>query len=84
MSVVLRPLTKKEIVGEQPSGAVNGTNVLYTTAGHFVFDSLKVYYNGQRLRLGAANDYQQIGDNQIMFAAAPIPGDVILVDYLRI
>lgn len=42
-------------------GAINGVNMVFTTPSIFVHasggDSIAVYYNGQRLFEGAANDY---------------------------
>lgn len=68
--------------GEQPSGTVNGTNKIFTLAFTPDPDSVKVYLNGQRLKVGSTNDYEVSGST-ITFVLAPQAGDVIQVDYLK-
>lgn len=83
MSVVLRPL-RPLIVNEIPSGSINGSNVIFTTTNQFTSGTTQVYLNGQRLKLGASFDYTETTSTSITLNLAPIPGDVVLVDYWRV
>lgn len=80
-----------QVVGALPSGVIDGVNTLFTTSSFFQEDSIAVYYNGQRLRRGASNDYVVsesggIGTGfdtiDLTFAPRSSPMvDVITVDY---
>jgi hypothetical protein len=61
------------------TGAVNGTNKLFTTSHNFIALSPHVYLNGVRQFRG--EDYSEQGVNQIYFNTAPFSGDKIIVDY---
>ena len=61
------------------TGAVNGTNKLFTTSHNFIALSPQVYLNGVRQFRG--EDYSEQGVNQIYFNTAPFSGDKIIVDY---
>lgn len=67
---------------ETPTGSINGSNTAFTIATAFTPGSLQVYLNGQRLKSGSGNDYQE-GSNLTSFTMeyAPATGDVLLVDY---
>jgi hypothetical protein len=67
-------------VGETPSGTVNGTNDVFTTAKSFIEGSTSVFVNGLRKEIGV--DYIESGIGAITFSTAPVSGDVILIDYL--
>jgi hypothetical protein len=41
-----------------------------------------VYLNGLKLRNGSTNDFVEIAENIIQLNYAPLPGDVIVADYL--
>lgn len=73
------------IIGELPSGTINGSNVTFTLANTPLANKFALYYNGQRLRAGGTEDYT-ISGNTITLAFAPKsnPGqtDVLLADYL--
>lgn len=75
-------LTQSLVTGETPSGSINGSNTAFTIAGAFTPNSLRVFLNGQRLKSGSGNDYQE-GANLTSFTMeyAPATGDVLLVDY---
>lgn len=87
---VLRP-GEGQVVGEFPSGPINGSNKVFTTAAKFLEESMRVYLNGQRLVAGISKDYvvsesggSGTGFDTITLAIAPISGakpDVIIVDY---
>lgn len=88
---VLRP-GEGQVGGEVPAGDIDGANTEFTTSGKFQPGSEKVYYNGERLQVGASNDYTieegggfGTGFDTIILAFAPkaAPGnpDVLLIDY---
>ena len=80
---------------EQLVGAVNGSNQVYTLPNSekaVVADpgvKIKVYYNGQRLHEGGANDYttSESGgagtgfDTVTLLFVSPRPGDIVTADY---
>ncbi|GFG72680.1 hypothetical protein MBOT_00450 [Mycobacterium botniense] len=66
------------IYGEAPSGAVNGTNTVFTTSQPFYPGSTRVYVNGERQHDGV--DYSEDPPSTLTFAQPPANG-VILVDY---
>jgi hypothetical protein len=70
-----------QVVGENPSGTLNGVNAVFALHGTPVSGSLSVHRNGLRLQTGA--DYTLSG-SQITFDPTQIPalGDILLVDYL--
>ena len=65
--------------GEVPSGTVNGTNTVFTTAQPFT--SIEVFKNGIRMK-GAGNDYTITNNTTITFTTAPASGAVLLVNYV--
>lgn len=75
--------TSDVVVGETPSGTINGTNDTFTIANSPVTGTVAVYLNGQRTISGAGNDYT-ISGTTITFEAGQIPqtGDTLRVDYI--
>jgi hypothetical protein len=69
------------VVGEVPSGTVNGVNTTFTLANTPTTDSQRIIVNGIDLTEGIGQDYTISGDT-ITFATAPETGDVLLVDYV--
>lgn len=65
--------------GEVPSGTVNGTNTVFTTAQPFT--SIEVFKNGIRMK-GAGNDYTVTNNTTITFVTAPAIGATLLVNYI--
>lgn len=61
------------------TGAVDGTNQLFTTSHDYIALTPKVYLNGVRQFRG--EDYAEQGNNQILFTTAPYINDQIIVDY---
>ena len=53
---VLRP-GEGQVTGEVPSGVIDNANTDFTTANDFQPGTERVYYNGERLKSGAGNDY---------------------------
>jgi hypothetical protein len=72
-----------QIYNEVPSGTVNGSNALFSTANGIESGTLRVYKNGLRQKPGSGYDYTLSGQ-EITFESGNIPqtGDVILVDYV--
>jgi hypothetical protein len=70
-----------QIVGETPTGSIDGTNETYYTANNYSGGTLAVYLNGLRMKLGL--DFLDISANSFQFTYAPAAGDLITVDYLK-
>jgi hypothetical protein len=72
------------VVGEIPTGTINGVNAVFTLANTPLAGKEIVHVNGIRQQVGAGNDYT-ISGATITFLSGAIPqtGDNILVDYLR-
>ena len=81
--IVIRPVTIRHVSNEVPVGLLDGSNLVYTTEFNFSTSTLKVYLNGLRLKEGGANDYVVSGINNFTMNYAPLPGDEILVDYIK-
>ena len=89
----VRRLGEGTVYGDLPSGVIDGANTTFVTTKYFVPATLQVYYNGQRLREGASNDYTVsesggIGSGfdtiELTFAPKAVPMvDVITADYLE-
>lgn len=69
------------MIGEVPSGAVNGTNAAFTVASAPKTGSLAVYLNGMRLQQGGTNDYTWTSGVTFTMLQVPQTGDILLVDY---
>ena len=82
MAVLLQRIKQQEIVGDIPSGPIDGSNISFMASNHFLPDTLKVFYNGQRLTSGPSNDYVATSP-LVNLSFSPVPGDVILFDYLK-
>jgi hypothetical protein len=67
---------------EVPSGSINGSNATFVLAhAPNPASSLKVFWNGLRLRAGGV-DYQLTNNNIIVFTAGiPSTGDQLFVEY---
>ena len=57
----IRRLGEKRRIGVDLAGDINGVNRVFSTPTKFMHEAgqedIAVYYNGQRLRQGALNDY---------------------------
>lgn len=69
------------VVGETPSGTVNGSNATFTTAFDFVPESVEVFVETCRLCL--LEDYNTSGTNTIQFYVSPLAGEKIRVNYQK-
>lgn len=71
------------IEGEVPTGAVNGSNVTFSTALPFAAGTTRLHLNGLRLVPGVGADYTEgPGSQTLTLGSAPRAGDHLLVDYL--
>jgi hypothetical protein len=73
--------TQPWVIGETPTGAIDGTNTTYHTANNYMNGFLGVYLNG--LRLKNAYDFTETGVNVFVMSYAPSVGDLLTVDYIK-
>jgi hypothetical protein len=67
------------IIGENPSGAINGSNATFVTAQSFEPASVSVFLNGVNIINGV--DYITTGQNTILLNVSPVNGDYLRVNY---
>lgn len=67
------------VIGETPSGSVNGSNATFTTSQNFVPESVQVFING--VSQTNAVDYTTSGTTTITLNVSPVSGDYIRVNY---
>jgi hypothetical protein len=69
--------------GEVPSGAINGTNTVFTLAATpSPASSVHLYWNGLRQNPTAGGDYTIVGNTiTTSVASTPQTGDLLIVDY---
>lgn len=70
------------VMNEVPNGLINGSNVTFSLVSAPIAGCLALYFNGQRLRSGAGNDYTLSGTT-ITMLFIPESGDVLIADYLK-
>ncbi|MCC7308388.1 MAG: hypothetical protein IT173_12545 [Acidobacteria bacterium] len=70
-----------QVIGEVPTGAINGSNAIFTTAFPFVPESVGLTVNG--LRQKKVDDFNTSGNQTLTLAVSPETGTNMLVDYLR-
>jgi hypothetical protein len=66
---------------ETPSGLVNSSNTLFTTAYPYKNQTLSVYLNGAKLSLTV--DYVLLVPQQFQFVVPPMSGDIVRIEYVR-
>jgi len=71
------------VSNETPSGLINGSNAIYTTANNYISGSTRVYVDGVRQELGL--HYTETGSNQITIDSGYIlqTGDRMIIDYIK-
>lgn len=69
------------VVGEIPTGTVDGSNATFTTAFDFVPESVEVFL--ETCRLGLLDDYNTSGTRTIIFYVSPLAGEKIKINYLK-
>ena len=67
------------VIGETPTGAINGSNATFTTLHNFVPETVQVFINGVSQTEGV--DYTTSGSTVINLSVSPIVGDYIRVNY---
>jgi hypothetical protein len=72
----------RKVTRETPTGAVNGSNMIFTLANTITAGTEEVYLNGIQQDAGAGNDYT-ISGAAITMSAAPASGDKIRVSYWK-
>jgi len=71
---------------EDPTGVINGTNLIFTTANNYVDNTLEVYINGIRRKKGASFDFvEKPGaiQNRFDMNVAPLLGSMLFVSYFK-
>lgn len=71
----------RRVVGEIPTGAINGSNATFTTQFSFVPESVEVLVNGLAQR--SPDHFNTTGTNTITLTDSPTMGEIIQVNYLR-
>lgn len=82
--LIVRNLLNIYVDNEVPVGDKNGINKVFTTQYSYKPNTVKLFLNGIRVQDGVGNDYTENGGNEIEFSIAPISGDVIIVDYVKL
>lgn len=67
------------VMNEVPSGAINGTNTVFTTANNYAAGKIAVYLNGARQILGT--NYTETGVSEITMTSPPVTGNTLCADY---
>lgn len=67
------------IVGEIPTGSINGINATYTSAYSFVPESIEIFVNGIQATKNV--DYTTSGVSTIIFTYSPAVNDIIRLNY---
>jgi hypothetical protein len=76
-------IIKEEVFEEEVIGPIDGVNTTFNTLHNFDSSTLKVYLNGLSQRRGINNDFTIVSNNEIVMNDAPLPGDSIIVDYIK-
>lgn len=66
---------------ETPIGTIDGTNKVFNTTFSYKAERVYLYKNGQQLV--APGDFTESADKELTLTFAPIPGDVLFVQYVR-
>ncbi len=77
----LGPGISSLVVNETPAGAVNGSNVTFTSLDNFVPASVAVTING--LEQIPGTDFNTSGSNTVIFTQSPETGDIIRLTYVK-
>lgn len=72
----------EEVKNEVPTGAINGSNAVFTSQHLFVPGSVQVYLNGVRQKI--VDDFNTSGNNTIQMVVSPNTGEIILIDYEKL
>lgn len=69
------------VIGETPTGAVNGSNATFLTAFDFIPETVAVFV--EEIRLRRITNFQTTGTRTILLNFSPLAGERIQTDYLR-
>ena len=69
------------VMGEVPSGTINGTNKIFTVANDVFGNAIDVFLNG--LLQKRTDDYTFTSPKTITFDSAPPTGSNLLTDYIK-
>lgn len=69
------------VLGEIPSGLIDGVNATFTTAYSVFGTAIDVFLNGVLQKRG--DDYTFTSPNTITFVSAPPSGSNLLCDYIK-
>ena len=71
------------VYDEIPSGPINGSNREFFSDFNYQAGTLRVYLNGLKQ---VNDDYTETGPNSFEFipGEAPLSGDIILIDYVKL
>lgn len=61
------------------TGAINGSNKVFTTSKNYIADTTRVTYNG--IRQKRDTDYTETAVNEITMVTAPLTGEKLIIDY---
>ena len=67
------------VIGETPTGAVNGSNATFTSLQAFVPETVQVFINGVNQVEGV--DFTTSGANTVNLSVSPVVGDYIRLNY---
>ena len=70
------------VMGEIPTGLINGSNATFTSLSPFIPEKLIVERNGVTQR--KTTDYSTIGNNTINLTFSPENGESILINYIKL
>ena len=76
------PDSVTNVYNEIPAGAIDGTNRVFTTAFPFVMTTTQLSLRGIRQELNIS--YTELSNTQVRFDDAPLAGDGIYIDYVRL
>lgn len=72
------------VTEEDTSIQVDGVVTLFTVINSYEPGTLKIYLNGLRQQSGIGNDYDEVLPNQFSTVIAPIVGDILIAEYVKI
>lgn len=78
----IRPVQFRHVHDEILIGVVDGVNKEFKTINKYIGNHITLYLNGLKQRRGPDNDFVESSDDTITFSQAPLPGDIIVADYL--
>lgn len=69
------------VIGEVPTGTLNGSNAIFTSAYTFVPESFELFINGVRQKI--VEDYNTSGGTTITLTASPASTEHLLINYIK-